>query len=53
MLLYPPLEARESLCVTCEACIHASEGAQVPHDHVGMIEIAFYSECSIWFCTNQ
>ena len=37
-----------------EACIHAlEEGAQVSHDYVGMIEIAFYSKYSIWFCTNQ
>jgi hypothetical protein len=52
MLLHPPLEARESLCVTYEACIHASKGAQVPHDQVGMIEYFFYSECIFWICTN-
>jgi hypothetical protein len=48
MLLHPPLEARKSLCVTSEACIHASEGAQVPHNHVGMIEVFFYSEYIFW-----
>jgi hypothetical protein len=48
MFLHPPLEAGESLCVTCEACIHASESAQVPHDHVGMIEFFFNSECIFW-----
>jgi hypothetical protein len=52
MLLYPPLEARESLCVTIEACIHASEGAQIPDNHVGMIE--FFLILSVFFriCTN-
>jgi hypothetical protein len=34
----------ESLYVSFEACIHASEGAQVPHDHVGLIEILFSSK---------
>jgi hypothetical protein len=48
MLLHPPLGAGESLCVTCEACIHASDGAQVLHDHVGMIKLLFYSECIFW-----
>jgi hypothetical protein len=37
MLLHPPHEAGESLCVAFEACILASEGAQAPHDHVGLI----------------
>jgi hypothetical protein len=40
MLLHPLHGAGESLCVAFEACIHASEGAQAPHDHVGLI--AFY-----------
>jgi hypothetical protein len=53
MVLYPPLEAGESLCITCEACIHASEGAQVPHDHMGMIEIFFILIVFFGFCTNQ
>jgi hypothetical protein len=39
--MHPPLEAGESLCVAFEACIHASEDAQVPHDHVGLIECVF------------
>jgi hypothetical protein len=37
MLLHPLHEAGESLCVVFEACIHASKGAQAPHDHVGLI----------------
>jgi hypothetical protein len=48
MFLHPLLEARESLSVAFEACIHASEGAQVPHDHVEVIEFLFYSECIFW-----
>jgi hypothetical protein len=48
MLLHPPLEARESLCITCEACIHDSEGAQVLDDHMGMIEYLFYFKCNFW-----
>jgi hypothetical protein len=39
MLLHPPHEAGKSLCVAFEACIHASEGAKAPHDHVELIEI--------------
>jgi hypothetical protein len=38
MLLHPPHEAGESICVAFEACIHAPEAAQAPHDHVGLIE---------------
>jgi hypothetical protein len=38
MLLHPPQHAGESICVVFEAYIHASEAAQVPHDHVGLIE---------------
>jgi hypothetical protein len=37
MLLHPPQHAREWICGAFEACIHASEGAQAPHDHVGLI----------------
>jgi hypothetical protein len=37
MLLHPPQHARESICVAFEACIHASEGAHAPHDHVELI----------------
>jgi hypothetical protein len=48
MLPHPCVEVGESLCVTCEACIHALEGAQVPHDHVGMTEYFFNSECIFW-----
>ena len=48
MLVHPPVEAGESLCITFEACIHASKGAQVPHDHVLMIEFYFYFECIFW-----
>jgi hypothetical protein len=44
MFLHPPQEVGESLCVVFEACIHALEGAQVPHDHVGLIEIFFSSK---------
>jgi hypothetical protein len=46
--MHPPLEVGESLFVAFEACIHASKGAQVPHDHVGMIEFLFFSECIFW-----
>jgi hypothetical protein len=46
--MHPPLEAGESLCIAFEACIHASKGALVPHDHMGMIEFYFYSECIFW-----
>jgi hypothetical protein len=46
--MHPTLEAGKSLCVAFEACIHASKGALVSHDHVGMIEFYFYSECN--FC---
>jgi hypothetical protein len=42
--MYRPVEAGESFCVAFEACIHASEGAQVLDDHVGMIEFLFNSE---------
>jgi hypothetical protein len=37
ILLHPPHGAGESLCVAFEACIHSLEGAQAPHDHVGLI----------------
>jgi hypothetical protein len=37
MFLHPPQHAGESLCVAFEACIHALEGAQAPHEHVGLI----------------
>jgi hypothetical protein len=39
MLLHPPQDAGESLCIAFESCIHVLEGAQVLHDHVGLIEI--------------
>jgi hypothetical protein len=42
--MHPLVEAGESLCVSFEACTHASEGAQDPHDHVGVIEFYFYFE---------
>ena len=48
MLLHLPHEARKSLFVAFEACIHASEGAQVSHDYVGFIEILFVSKCFWW-----
>jgi hypothetical protein len=48
MLHHPPVEAGENLCVMYKACIHALEGARVPHNHVGMIEFIFYSKCT--FC---
>jgi hypothetical protein len=48
MLLHPPLESGETLCITCIACIHALEGAQVPYDHMEMIKIYFYSKCIFW-----
>jgi hypothetical protein len=41
MLLYPLQYVGESLCIAFEACIHASKGAQVPHENVGLIEIHF------------
>jgi hypothetical protein len=43
--IHPPIEAGESLCVMYEACIHASEGAKDPHDHMRVIEYFCYSEC--------
>jgi hypothetical protein len=52
MLLHPPVEAGESLCVTCEAWIHALEGAQVPHDHVGVIEFFFILSVFFGFYNN-
>jgi hypothetical protein len=53
MLLHPPQHAGESLCTAFDACNHASEGAQVPHDHVGLIEF-FLIQCDfVGFCTNQ
>jgi hypothetical protein len=33
--MHPPVEGGESLCIMYEACIHASEGVQDPHDYVG------------------
>jgi hypothetical protein len=51
--MHPPLEAGQSLCVTCEACIHALEGAQVLHDNVGMIDFFFILSVFFGFCTNQ
>jgi hypothetical protein len=47
-LEHPPMEAGEILCVMCEACIHASEGARVSHDHFRVIEFVFDSECIFW-----
>jgi hypothetical protein len=46
--MHPLVEAGESLCVSFEACTHASEGAQDPHDHVGVIEFYFYFEYISW-----
>jgi hypothetical protein len=48
MPLHLPLESGKSLCITYEACIHPLKGAQVPHDHVEMIEFYFYFECIFW-----
>jgi hypothetical protein len=31
-----------------EACFHASVGAEVPHDHVEVIEFYFSSKYSFW-----
>jgi hypothetical protein len=31
-----------------KACIHAFESAQVPHDHVAVIEFLFYSQYTFW-----
>jgi hypothetical protein len=50
--MHPPVDAGESLCVAFDACIHASKGAQVHHDQVGVIEFFFHSECIFGFCTN-
>jgi hypothetical protein len=41
LLLHPPLEARESLFVTFEACIHASRG-QLGPVVAGIFFITFY-----------
>jgi hypothetical protein len=46
--MHPPLEARRSLCVMCAACIHASEGAYVLHDHLDVIEFYFLSKYILW-----
>jgi hypothetical protein len=43
--MHPPVEVGESLCKMWEACIHASEGAQVLHDHVGIIDFFKKFEC--------
>jgi hypothetical protein len=43
--MHPPVEAGGSLCIIYEAGSPASEGAHVPHDHVGRIEFRFYSKC--------
>jgi hypothetical protein len=37
MFLHLLQHAGESLCVAFEACIHAPEGAQASHDHVGFL----------------
>jgi hypothetical protein len=44
MLLHPPHEARESICIVFEACIHAPDAAQASYDHVGLIECFFKTE---------
>jgi hypothetical protein len=44
--MHPPVEAGECLCIMYEAWNHASEGAHVPHVHVGRIEFRFYSKCN-------
>ena len=52
--MHPPLEAGESLCITCEAYMHALEGAHVPHDCMEMIEIFFFILTVLFgFYTNQ
>jgi hypothetical protein len=40
---YPSQEVGESLCVAFEANNHAAKGAQVPHDHMGLVEFFFNS----------
>jgi hypothetical protein len=46
--MHPLLGAGESLCVGFEPCIHASKGAQVPDDHVGMTEYFFILSVIFW-----
>ena len=46
--MHLPVEARESLCIAFEACIHASKGAHVLDDHVEVIEFFFYLEYIFW-----
>jgi hypothetical protein len=53
MFLHPPHEAGESICATFEACIHASEAAQAPNDHVGLIDFFLKQSDSSGVLINQ
>jgi hypothetical protein len=53
MLVHPPHEAGESICVAFEACIHAPEVALAPHDHIGLIEFFFKQSDSGGVLINQ
>jgi hypothetical protein len=48
MLLHPPPHVGENLCVAFKACIHAAEGAQALHDHVGLIAFCFKKKRFWW-----
>jgi hypothetical protein len=50
--MHPPVEARESLCIMCAACIHASEGAQDPHDYMGWLNFFFILSVFFGICTK-
>jgi hypothetical protein len=50
--MHPPVEPGESLCIMYEACIHAWEGAQDPHDHVGWLSFFFILSVFFGICTN-
>jgi hypothetical protein len=50
--MHPPVEVGERLCVAFEACIHASEGAHVPHDHKGGLNFVFILSVYFEICAN-
>jgi hypothetical protein len=50
--MHPPMEARESLCIKYEACIHASQGAQDLHDYMKWLNFFFILSVFFGNCTN-
>jgi hypothetical protein len=52
--MHPPVEAGESLYIMYEACIHALEGAQDPHDYMVWLNFFFILSVFLGFVpTNE